>query len=118
MDNELIQATETLSSLTLKLKQLINERVYVLELFAESDLHSSLLLSQESDLTLLTDGLPTLVNFQANELTSETRYFSYLPPSKKFQLSVSAVAGKLDIDFTLSIKKISTKPESANRRIL
>eukprot|EP00347_Sterkiella_histriomuscorum_P004193 403361391 len=118
-DSSLMVATETKSTLNLVLKQLINGRTYQLIVTAISqDLHASLLLSQDSDLTLISDGQPHTINI-TSQSSQESRYFTYLPPSQKFQLGISAMSlgSSIDTIYSVHIKQISTKPSSGLRQL-
>jgi len=88
-------------------------KVYQLVVFAFGDLQASLLLSQNTDLTIVSDGFDHSLFYEKN-FSHESRFLSYLPPSNKFQLTVQSSIDAIDALYAISIKKFSTK----GRRIL
>jgi hypothetical protein len=71
---------------------------YTLRVKARADLHASLLVSLDQTVGVLADGLPQ---------RALNRHFTFLPPTDKFQLTVSARSLKFGSPFEVLIKRVN-----------
>lgn len=57
-------------------------------------------------MNIVPDGVPLRL-FVNSEFEDETRYFTYLPPSDKFQLAVNLKSYTFGMPYSLSLKQLS-----------
>lgn len=100
----------------IRLAHLLPGMQYRFIIKAMNDLHASVVMSQDSDLTVLPDGVANHLNFK-NYSRYETKYFSYLPPSNKFQLALNAYSNPTGVNYSISIVKFSSAYEDSNRML-
>ena len=83
-----------------------------------------MLVSIDQGVSIIADGISHRVNVNSDKPT-ETRAFSYLPPSSKFQFVVSSKSFSFGVPYSVYLKKINqidlvnyTTSSLNNRRIL
>ena len=88
------------------------------------DLHANVLVSIDQGVSIIADGISHRVYVNSDK-PIETRAFSYLPPSSKFQFVVSSKSFSFGVPYSVYLKKINqrdlanyTTSSLNNRRIL
>lgn len=66
---------------------------------------------------MLSDGFTQSLHFDINQ-SLNVRYFTYLPPSQKFQLAVESSTTYINASYSINIKKFSTKNIANETRLL
>lgn len=116
-----IESVQTQSSVSVTLSYTFTAmHSYSLILKAEGDLHANVLLSLDSDIQVIPDGISQRV-YAVSDNKLETRYFAYLPPSPKFHFIINTRAYTDATPHKIYIKKVNSADLASlmsNNRIL